>query len=271
MSVLKQNAVLIAALGTIALLTAGALAFLLLNRHEPQLPVEPQPAAEQAAPEAPAPAKARLGFAITAEGWTAESTPVFVRVTGTSTSGAPVNFYHAVEQANEATRFIELEAGSYTFSYGGPVNADGTMYRADDTVLDIAGDRSIDVFFERIDPAAAGAEQIDALEAFARTAVENGDEALKSQGQTMLDRMSLALAAAREAHERALAAAQEETAAAAVEQSTETYVPPVAYQPYTPTAPTVAETTQPEQSTLVEPTPDPQPSPDTTIGGQTGA
>ena len=100
------------------------------------------------------PAKARLGFAITAEGWTAESTPVFVRVTGTSTSGAPVNFYHAVEQENEATRFIELEAGSYTFSYGGPVNADGTMYRADDTVLDIAGDRSIDVFFERIDPAA---------------------------------------------------------------------------------------------------------------------
>lgn len=68
---------------------------------------------------------------VTADGYTDESSPLVLTVSGTSESGDKVDFAHAVTPAEVSggTASVDLDPGTYTVGWVSPINADGSVYR----------------------------------------------------------------------------------------------------------------------------------------------
>ena len=68
---------------------------------------------------------------VTADGYTDESSPLVLTVSGTSDSGDKVDFAHAVTPAEVSggTASVDLDPGTYTVGWVSPINADGSVYR----------------------------------------------------------------------------------------------------------------------------------------------
>lgn len=118
--------------------------------------------------ELPEQGSVAVALDVTADGYTEESSPLVVTVSGTSDAGDEVDFAHAVTPAEVSggTASVDLDPGTYTVGWVSPINADGSAYRVPESseieVAAPAPDPSTDTGAADTSPEGTGADKADA-------------------------------------------------------------------------------------------------------------
>ncbi len=164
----------IAAVAVVACIGAGVA----VASQQPA-PAEEGQAAEQAAePAGSQAAESAVEFAITAENWTDESSPMIAHISGTDGDGAAVDTYHAFTASGD--RSMALKGGDYTVEWVSAINADGSIYKVPEAAsVKVEGSSSkAEAAFEQVPADQVTADDLNAIIDAATTAVEKGDSTL---------------------------------------------------------------------------------------------
>ena len=90
-----------------------------------------------------------VAFSVEADGWTEGSSPFLAHITGETSDGDAVDFWHAVWPDGTGS-VVELPAGTYRISWTSAINADGSIYRVPGELTVGAGDTEIGGSFEQV-------------------------------------------------------------------------------------------------------------------------
>lgn len=128
-----------------------------------------------------------VAFSVEADGWTEGSSPFLAHITGETSDGDAVDFWHAVWPDGTGS-VVELPAGTYRISWTSAINADGSIYRVPGELTVGAGDTEIGGSFEQVPAEDVTQDDLDQILGEIGEAVGNGDETLSGDaGQGVID------------------------------------------------------------------------------------
>ncbi len=158
---------------------------------QPLVPGGPIAGSGSAAVEEPEAAEVVVKLSIDAPGWTKGSSPFVAHITGETSDGEQMDFYHAVWPDGRGGE-VALEEGRYTVTWTSAVNADGSIYRTPeepaDLVIEADGSTEAGGSFEQVPAEDVTQDDIDKILGDLADAVEKGDETLSGDaGKDVVD------------------------------------------------------------------------------------
>ena len=136
---------------------------------------------------------------IDAEGWVDGSSPFLMHVTGETSAGEAVDFWHAV-WSNGTGMTVNLPTGTYRIDWISAINADGSIYRTPETPVEVVIDDAteaedsdtaaadIEESFEQVPADQVTQDDLDAILDDIEGAVGSGDDTLTGEaGQAVVD------------------------------------------------------------------------------------